>query len=48
MNVTLANGKINGINIERVVRDSTFTMPTKHFHDEFELYYLLDAVDIIY
>jgi AraC-like DNA-binding protein len=43
MNVTLANGKINGINIERVVRDSTFTMPTKHFHDEFELYYLLDG-----
>lgn len=31
----------DGIFIERVVRDYEFTMPTKHFHEEYELYYLV-------
>lgn len=29
------------ISIERVIRDYDYTMPTKHFHNEYELYYLI-------
>jgi AraC-like DNA-binding protein len=43
MNEILSSISINGIHIERVVRDSSFTMSTKHFHDDYELYYLLDG-----
>lgn len=31
----------DGIFIERVVRDYEFTMPAKHFHEEYEIYYLV-------
>lgn len=29
------------ISIDRVIRDYDFTMPSKHFHNEYELYYLI-------
>lgn len=32
---------MNGIFIERVVRDFEFNMPAKHFHEEYEIYYLV-------
>lgn len=32
---------IDGIFIERVVRDFEFNMPAKHFHEEYEIYYLV-------
>lgn len=35
--------EFDGMIIERVVRDYEFTMPTKHLHNEYELYYLLDG-----
>lgn len=32
-----------GLVIDRVIRDYEFTMPTKHFHNEYEIYYLLEG-----
>ena len=32
---------LNGITIDRIIRDYEYNMPTKHFHDEYEVYYLL-------
>lgn len=32
-----------GLVIDRVVRDYEYTMPTKHFHNEYEIYYLLEG-----
>ena len=29
------------ISIDRVIRDHDFTMPSKHFHNEYEIYYLV-------
>lgn len=34
---------LNGITIDRIIRGYTYNMPTKHFHDEYELYYLLEG-----
>lgn len=41
MRAVIFEESLEGMTIERVVRDYEFTMPTKHFHNEFELYYLL-------
>lgn len=32
-----------GLSISRVVRDFEFTMPIRHMHDEYEIYYLVDG-----
>jgi len=40
MNRVIAECKINGITFEHIIRDSAFNMQAKHFHDEYELYYL--------
>ncbi|MFA9375844.1 MAG: AraC family ligand binding domain-containing protein [Lachnotalea sp.] len=34
---------MDGITIERIARDYEFTMPSKHTHDEFEIYYLVEG-----
>ena len=41
MKESIFEESLDGLTIERVVRDYEFTMPTKHFHNEFEIYYLL-------
>lgn len=35
--------KIPEIDVERVRRDSDFTMDIKHFHDDYEIYYLMSG-----
>ena len=32
-----------GLVIDRITRDYEYTMPTKHFHNEYEIYYLLEG-----
>ncbi|WMJ86520.1 AraC family transcriptional regulator [Anaerocolumna sp. MB42-C2] len=34
---------MDGICIDRIIRDYEYTMPTKHVHDEYEIYYLLEG-----
>ncbi|KLU72252.1 MAG: hypothetical protein RHS_1879 [Robinsoniella sp. RHS] len=41
MRKVLYSESIDGIMIDRVVRDYEFTMPSKHTHDEYEIYYLV-------
>ena len=43
MNRVIFEGVIDGIFMDRIVRDDEFSMPTTHFHPEFEIYYLLDG-----
>lgn len=43
MNNIKFNGILDGIVMDRIARDYEFTMPTKHFHREFEIYYLLEG-----
>lgn len=43
MNRTVYKGIMDGIVIDHVIRDESFIMPTKHFHREYEIYYLLDG-----
>lgn len=43
MEKTIFMGSIEGLTIDRVVRDYEFTMPVKHFHDSYELYVLLEG-----
>lgn len=33
----------NGITIDRIIRSYNYNMPSKHFHDEYEIYYLLEG-----
>ena len=33
--------KTDGIAIDRIRREAAFTMPCKHLHNEYEIYYLL-------
>ena len=33
----------DGICIDRIIRDYEYTMPSKHVHDEYEIYYLLEG-----
>jgi AraC-like DNA-binding protein len=41
MRQVIYKGASDGIFIERVIRDYEFTMPAKHFHEEYEIYYLV-------
>lgn len=34
---------IDGMVINRTIRDHEYTMPSKHFHNEYEIYYLLEG-----
>lgn len=43
MNRIVSRGILDGIFLDHVIRDSRFNMPTKHFHNEYEIYYLLDG-----
>ena len=35
--------KTDGISIDRIRREAAFTMPCKHLHNEYEIYYLLEG-----
>ena len=35
--------KTDGISIDRIRRDAAFSMPRKHLHNEYEIYYLLEG-----
>ena len=43
MRQTVFEETSDGITIDRVIRDYDYTMPTKHFHDEYEIYYLVEG-----
>lgn len=43
MRQTLFEETLDGITIDRVIRDYEYTMPTKHLHDEYEIYYLVEG-----
>lgn len=43
MNRTIFTGVLDGIVMDRIVRDDSYSMPTMHFHPEYEIYYLLDG-----
>jgi len=39
---------IDGITIDRIARDYEYSMPSKHFHKEYELYYLIKGERFIF
>lgn len=41
MRQTVFEETLDGITIDRVIRDYEYNMPTKHVHDEYEIYYLV-------
>ncbi|MEG0564658.1 MAG: AraC family transcriptional regulator [Hungatella sp.] len=43
MNQLLFRERTEGFMIDRVLRDSEFTMPIRHLHSEYEIYYLLEG-----
>ena len=43
MRQTLFEESLDGITIDRVIRDYEYNMPTRHFHDEYEIYYLVEG-----
>lgn len=43
MRQTVFEETLDGITIDRVIRDYEYTMPTKHLHDEYEIYYLVEG-----
>ena len=43
MNRILFEGILDGVVIDRIIRNDEFSMPTMHFHPEFEVYYLLEG-----
>ncbi len=43
MRQTVFEETLDGITIDRVIRDYEYTMPTKHVHDEYEIYYLMEG-----
>lgn len=43
MDQTLFYGGIEGLMLEQVVREHEFTMPSRHFHATYELYFLLEG-----
>ncbi len=43
MRRTIYENSTDGISISRIVRDYDYTMPKKHFHDEYEIYYLMEG-----
>lgn len=36
-------GVLSGIVVDRIIRDEEYTMPSVHFHPEYEIYFLLDG-----
>lgn len=36
-------GQVQGLEMDRVMRDQEFSMAVRHFHDTYELYYLLEG-----
>ena len=43
MRETVFREVLDGFTIERVARYSEYTMPSKHLHMEYEIFYLLNA-----
>ena len=43
MRETVFREVLEGVTIERVARNSEYTMPSKHLHMEYEIYYLLNG-----
>ena len=43
MNKILFEGVLDGIVVDRIIRYDEFSMPTMHFHPEYEIYYLLEG-----
>ncbi|MDR2570537.1 MAG: AraC family transcriptional regulator [Oscillospiraceae bacterium] len=43
MKRVIFKGVLDGIVVDRIVRDEEFSMPSMHFHPEFEIYYLYDG-----
>ena len=43
MRQTVFEETTDGITIDRVIRDYEYNMPSKHFHDEYEIYYILEG-----
>lgn len=43
MDNVIFSGHVGGVTIERLVRDSNFNMLSKHFHNEYEIYYLVSG-----
>ncbi|MCL2079025.1 MAG: AraC family transcriptional regulator [Oscillospiraceae bacterium] len=43
MNRIVMKGVLDGIVVDRIVRDEEYTMPSVHFHPEFEIYYLMEG-----
>lgn len=43
MRKVLYSESIDGIMIDRIIRDYEFTMPSKHTHNEYEIYYLIEG-----
>ena len=43
MNRVIFRNVLDGIVVDRVIRDEEFSMPSIHFHPEFEIYYLMDG-----
>ncbi len=43
MKHTIFEEQIRGIKVDRVIRDSEFSMPIKHMHPEYEIYFLIEG-----
>jgi len=43
MNRVIFEGVLDGIVVDRIVRDENFSMPSMHIHPEYEIYYLLEG-----
>ncbi len=43
MKRVIFNEMMDGICIDRIIRDYRYSMPSKHVHDEYEIYYLLEG-----
>ncbi|MCL2030035.1 MAG: AraC family transcriptional regulator [Oscillospiraceae bacterium] len=43
MNRVIFESVLDGVFVDRIIRDNEFSMPSMHFHPEYEIYYLLDG-----
>lgn len=43
MEQTIFKSRIDGLEIDQVIRDYEYSMVTRHFHDTYELYYLVEG-----
>ena len=43
MSQILYQEKMDGISIDRICREPGFTMPSKHLHNEYEIYFLVEG-----